>query len=247
MEGDWLIELEGVDVTHPDVTDAVLAQGVEWRIRRGEFWVVGGPPGGGTSSLLATAAGLNRPGGGTVRMFGKNLMEATEQERIEWRQWIGFVFEDGGRLLTHLTVAENVALPVRYHRAVDETEIAALVDSWLTRTELSEYAEAMPSRLSPRLQQRLALARAMITPKAILFVDKPPVGHSRDARWWREQLSGLAAQDMSVVVSSNDFAMWRDVAKQFALLQDGRFSVIGGPEQVRTITDAPWQDYITVN
>lgn len=247
MDAEWIIELDGVDATHPEATDTALVQAVKWRIKRGEFWVVGGPPGSGKSSLLATAAGLTRPSAGTLRLFGQDMTAVTELEQIKWRQWIGFVFENGGRLLAHLTVAENVALPLRYHREVDDAEADKLVESWLERAGLSGYAEAMPSRLSPRLQQRLALARALIMPKAVLFVDNPPGGHNRDSRWWRKQLSELAAQDMTVVVASNDFGEWLDTAQHFALVQDGQFSIIGGPEQVKACADATWREYITVN
>ena len=247
MESEWIIELDDVDVSHMDAGEQVLVERVRWRIARGECWVVGALPGAGKTSLLATAAGLNRPAGGTLRMFGRVLAEATEAEQVEWRQWIGFVFENGGRLLAHLTVAENVALPLRYHRAMDEAEVNTLVAEWLARAGLSEYADAMPSRLSPRHQQRLALARALVMPKAALFVDNPPEGRSRDTAWWRDQLNTLAAQGTTVVVGTNDFASWLDSAALFAVVQDGKFSVIGNSNNVRAAADAAWREYIMVN
>jgi ABC-type transporter Mla maintaining outer membrane lipid asymmetry ATPase subunit MlaF len=247
MDAEWIIELDGVDVTHPDQDASVLIRGVNWQIGRGQFWVVGGPPGAGKSSLLTTAAGLNRPGGGTLRIFGRDLAGVTEQEQIEWRQWIGFVFEHGGRLLSHLTVGENVALPLRYHRTSPDAEIAAQVESWLERAGLGGCAGMMPSRFSPRLQQRLALARTLIMPKSVLFVDNPPGGRNRDSHWWREQLGGLAAQGLTVVVASNDFGIWLDTAQRFALVQDGQFSIIGGPEEVKSCADAAWREYVMVN
>jgi phospholipid/cholesterol/gamma-HCH transport system ATP-binding protein len=247
MENDCIIELRAVDVTDPETGDTVLVKSVDWQIAPGQFWVVGGAPGGGKSSLLATAAGLNRPGSGTLRIFGRNLTEATESEQINWRRRIGFVFENGGRLLAQLSIAENMALPLQYHGDIAGTNIETAVESWLTTTELNTYAEAMPSRLPPRLQQRVSLARAVITPKDILFVDTPFVAGTRDARWWREQLTVLARQGMTIVVASNDFRAWLDTAQQFALVHDGQFSIIGGAEHVRTATDAAWREYVTVN
>ncbi len=247
MDAEWIIELEDVDVTHPDEGETVLVRNVNWRIKRGDFWVVGGPSSAGKSSLLITAAGLNRPAAGTLRIFGRDLRNVTEQEQIQWRQWIGFVFENGGRLLTHLTVAENVALPLRYHRQMADAEVAVQVEAWLERAGLSRFAEAMPSRLNPRLQQRLSLARALIMPKAMLFVDTPPVGHDQDARWWQHQLGELVRQDLTVVVASNDFGSWLEIATHFALVQNEQFNIIGGPDQVKTDTNAAWRDYVTVN
>jgi len=116
--GNNLIELSNVDVTH-QTGHAVVVRAVSWQIAPGDFWVIGGAPGSGKSSLLATAAGLQAPAGGTLRILGRALAESTEAEQIAWRRSIGFVFANGGRLLHHLTVAENVALPLEYHLEQD--------------------------------------------------------------------------------------------------------------------------------
>jgi len=246
-----LIELAGLDVVHADANDATtggLARNVSWQIQPGDFWVVGGAPGSGISTLLMTAAGLNRPWQGTLRIFGRRLAEATEADQVEWRRRIGFVFERGGRLLSHLTVAENIALPLRFHTDTPETEVRARVDEWLVRTELTGFAGTMPSRLAPRLQQRAGLARAMIVPSDVLFVDEPPVRISPvEARWWCRELQALHAGGLTLVVGSNDFALWLDTARQFALLHDREFVVIGGPGQVRASREAVWRNFVTMD
>jgi ABC-type transporter Mla maintaining outer membrane lipid asymmetry ATPase subunit MlaF len=247
MEPEWIIELDHVAVAHAEGGEQRLVEDVCWRIVRGDCWVVGGPTGVGKTSLLETAAGLNRAADGTVRMFGRVLAEATEKEQIEWKQWIGFVFENGGRLLRHLSVAENVALPLRYHRAMKEDEVDAIVTQWLERARLNDHAHAMPSRLSPRFQQRIALARALVTPKAAVFVDNPPEGRSRDTIWWRDQLAALASQNCAVIVSTNDFSAWLDAATRFAIVENGKFTVLGNSNDVRAAADASWRDYIMVN
>ena len=176
MESEWIIELEDVDVTHPEAGELMLAQGVQWRIARGDFWVVGGPPGSGKTSLLATAAGLNRPGGGVLRIMGRDLLDATEAEQIQWRQRIGFVFEQSGRLFSQLTVAQNMALALQYHTTLTEQEILKQVEDWLTQVGLSMHANTSPARLNQLWQQRVGLARALMMPKEVLFVDNPPGG-----------------------------------------------------------------------
>jgi ABC-type sulfate/molybdate transport systems ATPase subunit len=200
---------------------------VDWRLRQGEFWVVGGPPGSGKSSLLATAAGLNRPAAGTLRMFGQDLATATEADQVAWRRRIGFVYEPGGRLLLSLTVAENVALPPRYHTETGEADVRAQVGAWLDRTGLAGFADAPPSRLQPRQQHRLALARAVIVMPAVLFVDSPLTNlDPAEAAWWRAQLGALHAAGLTVVVGSNDPATWRAPGARCAAIANESFQEV---------------------
>ncbi len=244
-----LIELAGVEVVQADA-GRVLVRGVDWRIGPGEFWVVGGAPGSGVSSLLTTAAGLNRPGEGTLRIFGRELAAASEAEQVEWRRRIGYVFERGGRLLSHLTVAQNIALPLAYHSALDPVEIRDKVEQWLMRAELTECAGLMPSQLTPRLQQRASFVRALIVPSAVVFLDDPPVRlGTGETRWWREQAGELCRQGVTVVVGSSHFAAWLDVVATatFALLQDGHFVIIGDAKQVRADRGAVWREFVTVD
>jgi ABC-type transporter Mla maintaining outer membrane lipid asymmetry ATPase subunit MlaF len=234
------IELAGVPVAHyEDPTDSVVVRDVNWRIGSGEFWVVGGRPSSGKSSLLLTAAGLNRPAGGTLRIFGEDFSTAKEKDRLVWRQRIGFVFEQSGRLFSHLTVARNIALPLQYRPAIAEDAIVARVEEVLTQTELRDYASHMPSRLGQGLQQRVALARAVVSPIEVLFLDNPLSTLSlRESRWWLDFLKQLHknrladGKPLAIVASADDFRGWIGVASQFAVVEGGQFHVIGGREQV---------------
>jgi phospholipid/cholesterol/gamma-HCH transport system ATP-binding protein len=240
MNGDALIELSGVDVHWEGGTSPVL-RGVNWRIARGECWAVGGAPGSGKSSLLATGAGLNRPGAGTLRVFGRDLAEATEEEQVDWRRRIGFVFENGGRLLSRLTVAENVALPMRYHLDMDDAQVGERVGQLLTRAELRTQARMMPSRLNLRLQQRAGLARALAVPTEVLFLDNPLSGLGpRDVRWWIGYLRELRKNNdtLAVVATCESFGPWLELATHFAVIDGEQFRVLGEREQALANTDS---------
>ena len=247
------IKLAGVDVTHYEsAADTVLVREVNWRIGFGEFWVVGGRQSSGKSSLLLTAAGLNRPAGGTLRIFGRDLTTASEQDQIGWRRRVGFVFEHSGRLFSHLSVAQNIALPLQYHLDIDESQIAARVDELLTLTDLQSFAQGTPSRLSLGVQQRVGLARVLTSSVEVLFLDNPLTTLSwRETHWWLDFLRRLQetrraqGKVITIVASADDFRGWLDVASHFAIVDGGRFGVVGGRGQVEAGADPALREFLT--
>jgi phospholipid/cholesterol/gamma-HCH transport system ATP-binding protein len=233
------IELVGVDVTHEDDPGIVLVRDVNWRIERGDWWVVCGGPASGKTSLLSTAAGLTPAVGGELSIFGRGLAEATEQEQVAWRRHIGFVFEGGGRLFGSLSVLENVLLPLQYHGDLDPREARQRAEGLLALAGLTEYGGLLPSRLGTALQRRAGLARALSIPVRVLFVDNPLAGLARsDARWWLEFLTDLAARraaagdPLAIVASAFDFGDWLERANHFAVIEGRGFHVLDDPEAI---------------
>src|ERR1051325_9957655 len=112
------IEMIDVDVTGAELrANTIVLQDVNWSVKPGEFWVVGGLPGAGKTDLLSTAAALQRPAKGTHLIFGENLSQLEEDRQLEQRLRIGMVFQSG-RLFNQLNVLENLALPICYHQNV---------------------------------------------------------------------------------------------------------------------------------
>lgn len=237
MSGSADIALIDVDIAHEDDPATVLVHDVNWRIGPGEWWVVCGAPASGKSSLLATAAGLSPPVGGSLRIFGRDLRAASEREQVEWRRRIGFVFDGGGRLFGHLSVLENLLLPLQYHGDLDPSDALARAQELLALTGLQAYAGLRPSRLGTALQQRVSLLRALSVPVRVLFIDNPLAGLAPSAvRWWLEFLDGLrarqAARDepLSLVAGSYEFSDWLGRADHFAVIEDRRFRTLDDPE-----------------
>lgn len=252
MSAEKIIELIGVDVSPSEAPERILMRDVQWRIGRGEFWIVGGEQASGKSSLLMTAAGLNRPAGGTLRIFGRQLSEATEQDQVGWRRRIGYVFENGGRLFSHLTVAQNIALPLQYHLHLDDDETVAKVEEILKLGDLQAYAAATPSRLSLRVQQRVSLLRALTASPEILFLDNPLAGLAvRDSRWWLKYLGQLRAamrfedEPLTLVVGCDDFRGWLEAGTHFAVIEKGRFREVGDREKVRATEEPFVREFLT--
>ena len=219
--------IEMVDATLTSLADPtrVIAEDVNWSVLPGDYWVVGGLHGVGKSDFLAAAAGILLPARGTYRLFGKKIEHGFEQELIATRLRLGVVF-DGGRLLNHLTLAENIALPMQYHLALTPEELLARVTELLAAVDLLDLANAYPASLSRNRQQRIGLARAMALRPEVLLLDGPLTGlDPTDANWWTAILDQLAqghpamgGRPATLVATAHDFRPWRGHARQFAAL-----------------------------
>ncbi|MBW8864481.1 MAG: ATP-binding cassette domain-containing protein [Verrucomicrobia bacterium] len=106
-----VIEMKGANIASLHDTSSVMVAGANWTVHPGEFWVVAGQQHSGKTDLLMHAAGLMTPVQGSCQVFGCETADFGESQ-IADRLRVGFVFA-GGKLFNQLTVAENVALPLR--------------------------------------------------------------------------------------------------------------------------------------
>ena len=119
------IEMTGVAVSALRDPDTTVAEGINWTVNAGDYWVVAGPHGSGKSDFLMLTGGLMAPRQGQYRFLGEE-MPIFEESRLKERLRLGLVF-DGGQLFNHLTVAENVLLgrePHDYDVATSATPVA---------------------------------------------------------------------------------------------------------------------------
>jgi putative ABC transport system ATP-binding protein len=163
--------MQGVTLTLPSAAGPVeVLRGVDLTIRPGERLAVQGPSGSGKSSLIAVAAGLERPTSGVVRLFGQDLSRLGEDRRARLRRGrVSLVFQ-AFHLLPNMTAEENVSAPLEIS---GERGARRTARSWLERVGLAERASHYPHQLSGGEQQRVALARALAARPALLFADEP--------------------------------------------------------------------------
>ena len=194
--------------------------GVSAALSSGSFTAIMGPSGSGKSTFLNVAAGLDRPTSGSV-VLGDTSLEPLSERRLTIlrRERVGFVFQ-AFNLLPSLTVAQNIALPLRLGghrpRRAAVREIAA-------RVGLDKRLHDRPSQLSGGQQQRVAIARALITAPQVVFADEPT--GALDTRTGHEVLALLrevVSQDGHTVVMVTHDPVAAAYADRVMLLTDGR-------------------------
>jgi len=229
----FALEMRGVSVTSLKDVKLIVAEGVNWTVNAGEFWVVAAPQHSGKTDFLMMAGGLSSPAGGEYLFLGEP-MPIFESPRLTHRLRLGFVF-DGGQLLGSLTVAENIALPLRYHGRASADEIESQVHRLLEITELLPWADSLPANVGRSWRQRAGLARALALQPEVLLLDSPLTGLDvRHTMWWLgflDQLSrghrSLGNRPITLVVTVDDLRPWRIHAGRVACLSDRRLIVVG--------------------
>lgn len=153
--------------------NSVLAvDGIDLNVKEGEFVCISGRSGSGKSTLLSLLAGLESPTGGEVQLLGQHLEEMNEQERGRFRRaHIGFIFQ-AYNLLPQFNAWENVAVPLEI-RGIPLQERKEKAMEALEMVGLTDHAEHRPTEMSGGQQQRISIARAIITRTDIVFADEP--------------------------------------------------------------------------
>lgn len=174
MENDYIINLENV---HQQYGDNLILNGLNLRIKKGEFVTVVGPTGCGKSTTLRLILGSEKPVKGRASMFGDEIKSPSRDRGIVFQKY---------SLFPHKTVRENVMFgleletfnlfeailnPFKYIRKREE--FRKLADKYLERVRLFEHADKYPNQLSGGQKQRSAIAQAMIMNPSILLMDEP--------------------------------------------------------------------------
>ena len=248
-----VVEMNAVAAGSLRDPNALAVENVNWRVAAGDYWVVAGLHGSGKSDFLMMAAGLMQPARGSYRLFGEE-MPIFGEAHLPTRLRLGLVF-DGGQLLNHLTLAENVALPLRYHRNLTPAQAGQAVEAMLELTELTPWASSTPGAVGRNWQKRAGLARALMLRPEVLLLDNPLAGLDlRHANWWLnflDQLSAghtlLACNPMTLVVTAEDLRPWRSRARQFVVLKGRQFVVFGSRAELEQAAEPLVQEMLASN
>ncbi len=239
VEVDGIVTRFGANTVH---------DGVSFAVERGTLVALIGGSGTGKSVLLREIIGLLRPTAGRVRLLGTDVWAAGDAELRTLRQRFGMMFQDGA-LFSSLTVAQNVAVPLREHTTLGRATIDALVALRLRQAGLPPDAGAkMPSELSGGMRKRAAIARAIALEPEVLFLDEPTSGLDPITARGFDRLVRSLVDDLGVTVFlvTHDLDTLLTVVDRVIVLARGRVLADGSVRDVMAVDDAWVSEYFSV-
>ncbi|MDX0438081.1 polyamine ABC transporter ATP-binding protein [Sinorhizobium medicae] len=224
MMGNAFIHFDNVSKAFGVMT---VVDNLELAIQQGEFVSMLGPSGSGKTTLLMMLAGFEAPSSGSISVKGKRVDALPPYKRN-----MGVVFQNYA-LFPHMTVAENVAFPLKM-RGVSRSETAERVGKALDMVQLGQFHERRPSQLSGGQQQRVALARALVFEPEVVLMDEPLGALDKKLR---EQMQ-MDIRDihhrlgLTIVFVTHDQAEALTMSDRIAIFNHGKIEQIGKPSEI---------------
>lgn len=222
-----------------------VLDGVSFSVEKGEVFCIIGPSGVGKSVTLKHIVRLLSPTSGEVTVDGTDVSSCGDDELFAIRSRIAYLFQ-GGALLAWMTVAENVALPLKECTSLADDEIDAKVREALEAVGLSAAADKYPADISGGMQKRAALARAMVRDAEIVLYDEPTSGLDPVTSVKIHELIKKFNKTRGVtsIVVTHDLAGALTIADRFLLLRDARVAFCGIPADFLESTDPYAREYV---
>src|SRR5512146_2590431 len=220
-----------IEVSHVSTRfgSAVVHNDISLSIRRGEVFAIAGGNGCGKSTLMREILGLLATSAGSIRLFGVDSRQLEEYDGRAIHRRFGVMFQHGA-LFSSLTLAENVAVPLREHTEMSPRLIRGIVAAKIAMVGLPpDSANKYPNELSGGMRRRAALARAIVMDPELLFLDEPTAGLDPmiAAAFDDLVLSLKNLQGFTVVMITHDLdSLWR-IASRVAVLGTGQIFGVG--------------------
>ena len=205
----------------------------------GENVVVLGKSGSGKSVLIKCIIGLMPPDNGSIRVFGEEVTEFSNEKLDDMRVKVGFLFQSNA-LYDSMTVRQNLEFPLRRHWNKDEKgSVNDLVMDALTNVGLAETVDMMPAELSGGMRKRIALARTLILKPKIILYDEPTTGLDPITA---KEISNLMLDiqkkyNTSSIIISHDLNCVKITANRILMLIDGICYATGTYEELKKSQD----------
>ncbi len=219
----------------------VVHEDLDLDVYRGEVLGVVGGSGTGKSVLLRSIVGLQRPAAGSIRVFGVDVLNATDAELEDVERRWGVMFQDGA-LFSALTVQQNVEAPMREQLHLGAGVRAALAALKIAMAGLPvDAGPKFPSELSGGMRKRAGLARALALDPEVVFLDEPtagldPIGAAAFDDLIRKLTDALG---LTVFLVTHDLDSLHAIADRIAVLAEKKVLVTGTMQDMLEV-DHPW-------
>ena len=227
----WVIELHGLRIAF---NSHEVLRGIDLTVTEGEILTVMGGSGSGKSVLLKLLAGLIKPNRGEIRIDGTDIVPLSEVGMLSVRQRMGVVFQQAA-LFDSMTVAENVAYPLREHATLAEVAMQQRVAELLEIVGLPGVEEKYPAELSGGMRKRVGIARALALRPAIVLYDEPTSGLDPGNSKMISQLIVQVAHTFSTtsIVVSHDLYWSLQISSRVAIIYQGKIIAVGSPAEIQ--------------
>jgi len=240
------------DLTNPVVIDVMrisahfhqnrVFENVTFQVYKGEIFVIVGESGCGKSTLLRSIIGLYRPDHGRVLIQGSDIVKADDETLMTVKRHIGVLFQSGA-LIGSMTLAENIALPLREHTDLPRDMIDRIVRMKLHLVQLSGYEDHLPSELSGGMKERAGIARAMALDPQILFLDELSAGLDPVTSAGLDKLVKdiNAGMGTTMVIVSHELNSIMNIADRVIMLDKAAQGIIaeGDPREIKKSSADP--------
>ncbi|CFR05402.1 ABC transporter ATP-binding protein [Yersinia frederiksenii] len=196
---------------------------LDFSVEKGDFVSIMGPSGSGKSTLLNIIGMFDNLDSGSLTLAGKDVSKLNYSQKILLRRTlIGYIFQSFN-LIAHLSVFDNIALPLKY-RGINKKERIERVDQILTIFDIENRRDHKPIQLSGGQQQRVAIARAMVSKPVLLLADEPTGNlDSKNAHMVLQQLKNINKKGTTIImVTHSDEAS--AYGKKIVKMKDGNFT-----------------------
>ena len=237
-----VIQIEGLSTRYGDF---VVHDNLSMDVQAGEIIALVGGSGSGKTTLLRQVLGLEKPGAGTVRVFGVDVNRVDTATLQQLRNRWGMLFQHGA-LFSALTAFDNVAQPMRELRVLPEELIR---DAALLKLQMVDIPPAqamkMPADLSGGMVKRVALARALALEPELLFLDEPTAGLDPALSESFVDLIAMLHREMNltVVMVTHDLDTLLALSTRIAVLADKRLVAYGDAEDVVRVAHPFIEEY----
>jgi phospholipid/cholesterol/gamma-HCH transport system ATP-binding protein len=201
---------------------AVIHDKLSLKIQRGEIIALIGDSGAGKSTLLREIILLEKPAAGSIKVFGQEVLNLNHEESLWLRRCCGMMFQQGA-LFGSLTVAENIAVPLREHTQLSQRFIQEIAAFKIAIVGLPASAgDKYPTQLSGGMIKRAAIARALALDPDILFLDEPTAGLDPIGAGAFDELviSLKKSLGLTIVIVTHDLDLLWKVTDRVAVLSD---------------------------